>query len=221
MTAGELAIFDLDGTVTRRDTLLPYALGFALRRPWRLPRLIVMLPALAAFACGLIDRGGLKSWLVRATLGGISRAELVAWNARFLPRLLRRGLHAEALEAIAAARARGAQLVLLSASPDLYVPEIGRRLGFARTICTELRWRTDGRLDGRLASRNRRGDEKTRCVRALLAEFAPRRSVAYGNGRADLEHLRLVDEGVYVNGSLRPATGSTIRQERWHRAGGV
>lgn len=221
MSAVELALFDLDGTITRRDTLLPYALGYALRRPWRLPRLLVMLPALAAFGCRLIDRGGLKSWLVRATLGGVSREALVAWNARFLPRLLRLGLFDEAVQAIAAARARGAQLVLLSASPDIYVPEIGRRLGFARTICTELRWRPDGRLDGRLASPNRRGEEKARCVRELLAELRPEQSIAYGNSRADLPHLWLVHQGVYVNGHATPAAAGSIRIEHWHTPGGV
>lgn len=221
MAAVELAIFDLDGTITRRDTLLPYALGYALRRPWRLPRLLVMLPALAAFGCRLIDRGGLKSWLVRATIGGVSREEVAAWNARFLPRLLRLGLFDEAVQAIAAARARGAQLVLLSASPDLYVPEIGARLGFARTICTGLRWRADDRLDGRLASPNRRGEEKARCVRELLAELRPVQSIAYGNSRADLPHLRLVRQGVYVNGRTTPATAGSIRIERWRIPGGV
>ena len=220
VAAVELAIFDLDGTITRRDTLLPYAFGYALRRPWRLPRLLVMLPALAAYGCRLIDRGGLKSWLVRATLGGATRADVAAWNAHCLPRLLRRGLFAEALQAIAAARARGAQLVLLSASPDLYVPEIGARLGFTRTICTQLRWRADGHLDGRLASRNRRGEEKARCVRELLTELRPGRSIAYGNSRADLAHLRLVDEGVYVNGHA-PAAAGPLRIERWHLRGGV
>jgi phosphatidylglycerophosphatase C len=221
VAAVELAIFDLDGTITRHDTLLPYALGYALRRPWRLPRLLVMLPALAAFGCQLIDRGGLKSWLVRATLGGASRADVEGWNAHFLPRLLRRGLFTEALQAIAAARTRGAQLVLLSASPDLYVPAIGDRLGFTRTICTELRWRADGRLDGRLASRNRRGEEKARCVRELLAELRPERSSAYGNSRADLPHLGLVSDGVYVNGRAMPADVNGIRVERWTRSGGV
>jgi phosphatidylglycerophosphatase C len=221
VSAVELALFDLDGTITRRDTLLPYALGYALRRPWRLPRLLVMLPALAAFGCRLIDRGGLKSWLVRAALGGVSREELAAWNARFLPPLLRLGLFDEAVRAIAAARARGAQLVLLSASPDLYVPEIGARLGFARTICTELRWRPDGRLDGRLVGPNRRGEAKARCVRELLAELRPEGSIAYGNSRADLLHLRLVRQGVYVNGHATTAAAGCIRIERWHTPGGV
>ena len=217
----ELVVFDLDGTITRRDTLLPYALGYALRHPWRLPRLLLMLPALLAYACRLLDRGGLKSLLVRATFGGLPRQAVEAWTARWLPGVLARGLYAEALQAIAAARARGATLVLLSASPDLYVPALAAHLGFTRTLCTQLRWRADGRLDGRLATPNRRGEEKVRCVAALLAELQPTRSSAYGNSRADLPHLRLVSAGVYVNGHHLPDRGGSLRVERWSTAGGI
>jgi phosphatidylglycerophosphatase C len=203
----ELVVFDLDGTITRRDTLLPYALGYALRHPWRLPRLLLMLPALLAYACRLLDRGGLKSLLVRATFGGLPRQAVEAWTARWLPG--------------AAARARGATLVLLSASPDLYVPALAAHLGFTRTLCTQLRWRADGRLDGRLATPNRRGEEKVRCVAALLAELQPTRSSAYGNSPADLPHLRLVSAGVYVNGRHLPDRGGSLRAERWSTAGGI
>ena len=220
-SAVELVVFDLDGTITRRDTLLPYALGYALRHPWRLPRLLVMLPALLAYACRLIDRGILKSWLVRATLGGLSRTQIDAWTTRFLARLLARGLYVEALRAIAAARVRRATLVLLSASPDLYVPGIGARLGFARTLCTGLRWRPDGRLDGHLTTANRRGEEKACCVAALLAELRPARSSAYGNSPADLAHLALVGAGIYVNGRHSRALPASVRIEHWRTAGGV
>ena len=51
--AGRLAVFDLDGTITRRDTLVPYLIGYARRHPsglWRLWRLPF---SLARFALGL------------------------------------------------------------------------------------------------------------------------------------------------------------------------
>jgi phosphatidylglycerophosphatase C len=178
-----------------------------------------MLPALVAYACRRIDRGGLKSVLIRATLGGLPRATIAAWTAAWLPRLLARGMYAEALQAVAAARARGAQLVLLSASPDIYVPAVAARLGFTHSVCTQLRWRPDGHLDGRLASANRRGAEKARCVAALLAEHKPMRSSAYGNSRADLQHLALVTEGVYVNGCSRDTLPHSVRIERWRTPG--
>ena len=41
MRSGTLAVFDLDGTITRHDTLLPFLGGYLLRHPWRLPRVVL------------------------------------------------------------------------------------------------------------------------------------------------------------------------------------
>lgn len=196
-----LAVFDLDGTITRHDTLVPYALGYVLRRrPWRLAALLLLLPALLGHAIGLIDRGGLKSAFIRATLGGSRRQDLERWTPVFLERLMARGVFPQALEAIAAHARAGDHLVLLSASTDLYVPAIARALGFQEALCTGLRW--DGeRLDGRLTTPNRRGEEKARCVAALRARFPGICAAAYGNAASDLAHLKLVETGVLVNGS--------------------
>ncbi len=200
-TAVRLAIFDLDGTITRHDTLAPYALGFVLRRrPWRLPALLLLAPALLGYTLGLLDRGGLKSAFIRATLGGCGRKDLEGWTAAFVERLLAHGMFAQAREAIRAHARAGDRLVLLSASTDLYVPALARALGFEEAICTGLRW--DGeRLDGRLATPNRRGEEKARCVEALRARYPGIETVAYGNAASDLAHLKLVERGLLVNGS--------------------
>jgi phosphatidylglycerophosphatase C len=196
-----LAVFDLDGTITKHDTLVPYALTFVVRkRLWRLPALLLVLPALLGYAIGLLDRGGLKSAFIRATLGGRHRKELEGWTATFVDRLLAQGLFPRAVAAIEAHARAGDHLVLLSASPDLYAPAIARALGFKECICTGVRW--DGeRLRGTLTTPNRRGEEKARCLQALRARHPGIEAVAYGNAASDLEHLKLVERGVLVNGS--------------------
>jgi phosphatidylglycerophosphatase C len=172
------------------------------------------------YLLGGIDRGALKGAVIRLTLGEATRSELAAWSHEFAARLLRTGLYAEALACITGHQRLRAHLVLLSASPDLYVPEIARALGFDECICTELRWREDDTLDGALASVNRRGPEKTRCVRSLLVSRQPARSHAYGNSTADLDHLRLVSAGTYVNGSPRHLADSpNVRAVRWREPG--
>lgn len=195
-----VAVFDLDGTITRRDTLFPYVVARLAQRPWRLAKLLLVLPALCVYALAGRDRGRLKAKLIGATLGGETRADIAAWNDRYLPRLIARDLLRDAVAAIARHRLRGDTLVLMSASVDLYVPALGKRLGFQRTICTEVAWR-DERLTGALTTPNRRGEEKSRCLAALRAEFGDAEFTAYGNSASDLPHLRLADHGVLVNAS--------------------
>ena len=194
-------MFDLDGTITRHDTLLPYVAGFLLRHPARLARLPRVLLALARYPFRR-DRGELKSALLRAVLGGCTRAEVDVWTAQFASRLLGRGVRADALESISQHRRNGDVLALLSASVDLYVPAIGRSLGFSEIVCTGVRWDGD-RLAGTLTTANRRGAEKIFCLAQLRARHPNLPVTAYGNSASDLEHLRLVERPVLVNGSWR------------------
>jgi len=222
VSARALAVFDLDGTITRHDSLLPFVAGFLWRHPARWPRFIATIPLMAAYVLER-NRGALKGAIIHVTFGGLTRAEVDAYAAQFVPRLLRRGLYAEALTQIAAHRARADHLVLLSASPDLYVAHIGTALGFDETLCSEVRWHPDGRLDGRLATPNRRGDEKLRCLHALIARLQPSRLYAYGNSSADLAHMQLATEASYVNGHVRDLDErcAHIRVVRWTHHGGV
>jgi HAD superfamily hydrolase (TIGR01490 family) len=195
-----VALFDLDGTITRHNTLAPFALGLLLRHPARMLRLPRVLPALARFALGRCDHGELKSAFLQETFGGLQRSAVDAWTARFVPRLLEKGLFNDARAAIARHRAHGDTLALLSASTDLYVPAIGKALGFDDVQCTGVAW--DGAsLLGTLTTPNRRGAEKVRCLQALRARYPDFALVAYGNAASDLPHLRLAERGVLVNGS--------------------
>jgi HAD superfamily hydrolase (TIGR01490 family) len=215
-----LAVFDLDGTITRRDSMLPYVFGYLLRHPWRLARLLLALPAVLQFFATR-DRGALKGSLLHAAMGGLTRAQVDQWTARFTPRLMRHGLFAEALEAIAAHRRAGDHLVLMSASVDCYVPTIASALGFNECICSAVRWQANNSLDGRLISANVRGDEKARRFNLLLKRLKPASSVAYGNSIADLPHMALASRGVYINGRQQtlPDNSGRIEIAQWRGAG--
>lgn len=213
-----LALFDLDGTITRRDTLLPYLGGFLWQQPGRLLLLPQALPPLGRFALGRSGRGELKAAWIRVVLGGSTRAELQDWTARFVPRLIGNGLIADALSAIEAHQRAGDHLVLLSASPDLYVPAIGRALGFDQVLCTGVGWNGE-HLSGQLTTPNRRGAEKARCLEALRQQHEALPIVAYANGAGDLPHLALADRAVLVNGGVhtrRAAARLGITCVTWH-----
>ena len=213
-----MAVFDLDGTITHRDTLAPYVFGYLIRHPWRLPLTLGVLPACVRFMFGRADPGVVKAAFIRSTLGGLRRPVLAAWTARFIVHLLARGVFADALKRIGGHRERGDFLVLLSASTDLYVPEIGRALGFAQVVCTGVNWNGEA-LIGTLSTANRRGEEKVRCVARLREQHPLRLIAAYGNAGSDIAHLRMVDRPLLVNGSRAAralAQRFGIPQATWH-----
>jgi phosphatidylglycerophosphatase C len=196
-----IACFDLDGTITHHDTLFPLVLRILARRPLRLLRLLGVLPAAARFLVDR-DRGRLKESLLRRTLRGMSRDELRTHCSEFVADTIAHRCFAEALAAIRRHKDAGHTLVLMSASVDFYVPEFGRRLGFDQVICTGVRF--DGEiLEGSLTTPNRRGEEKARCFRELVAAHGDDAlTFAYGNSDSDLPHLRLARHGILVNGSV-------------------
>ncbi|NNM62230.1 MAG: HAD-IB family phosphatase [Steroidobacteraceae bacterium] len=213
-----VALFDLDGTLSRRDTLMPFLLGYARRRPRDWWRLGLAPLALGDYLLRHHDRGRLKSRLIRIVMGGERREAVERWAEEYVRSLMSRGaLRREALECLARHRDAGSVLILLSASPDLYVPRIGAALGFARTICTGIKWHGD-RLDGALGTRNCHGVEKQRWLERLRRLYPGHEFIAYGNARSDLAHLRHADRGVLVNAgrsTRRAALALGIAVERW------
>jgi len=193
-----VAVFDLDGTLTRHDTLLYFLLTCLRRNPaawlrlWRLPFTLVR------FALGLSDRGQLKASLIRQVLGAATPAEIEQWTEGFCTEQLRGLLLPRALAAVDRHRQAGDRLVLMSASVDLYVPRIAALLGFDEALCTGVGW-TAGHVDGTLNTANRRGPEKSRCLQGLRARFPAAVFAAYGNAESDIEHLLMVDEPTLVN----------------------
>ena len=211
-----IAIFDLDGTITHHDTLMPLVLRRLASRPRSLPKLLGVIPGAIRFLFDR-DRGALKQALLRATLRGSTRSEIATLASGFVRDTIAHGCHKDALTSIRRHQGAGHYLVLMSASVDFYVPEFGSQLGFDHVIATEVRW-DDDRLDGTLTSANRRGEEKARCLRELLAQRADTETFAYGNSASDLPHLRLVRHPLLVNGSAtarRAAAGFGIPSAEW------
>jgi|CXWL01.1.fsa_nt_gi phosphatidylglycerophosphatase C len=197
-----LIIFDLDRTLTRRDTFLPYLAGFLLQNPTRIFKCIGLPFAVAKFYLGLINNGQLKEAFLSAVLGGMSRHKIEAWTKQFVPQLVSHGLNKKALEVLRGHQQAGDLLVLMTASPDCYVLELGRVLGFEEIICTATEY-VDEKVTGRLASANVRGTEKLRRFECLRRRFPNHFITAYADNSSDVPLLLAVDRGILVNGSLR------------------
>jgi len=150
-------------------------------------------------------------------MGGAHRSEIQAWTDEYVPKLIARGVFKEALAAIRKHRDAGDHLVLMTATVDLYVPELSRALGFDAYLCSQVSWKED-RLEGWLASPNMRDEEKASALRRTVAKFPGRRLVGYGNSAPDLPHLKLVDQAILVNASKslrKAASGLPVEFKYW------
>jgi phosphatidylglycerophosphatase C len=195
-----IAAFDFDGTLTRRDTLLPY-LWRSLGWPGFLLAVFKSSPWLAAYALRLTSNHKAKARLLHVSLGGRSEVEIARWTADFVARYLPQQWRAEALAQLAQHQQLGHCCVLVSASPGIYLHAVGQALGLDAVICTELQVQ-GGVLTGRMATPNCYGEEKVRRLQAWLAKRGgPPQALttlhAYGDSRGDLALLGLADYAFY------------------------
>jgi phosphatidylglycerophosphatase C len=219
-----IAVFDLDGTITTRDTTAAYLLGYLREHPRRLANGLPVAIGTLGFAGGFADRAELKRAAIGAVLGGVRDDEIAAWTDRFVAWCLRALVRPMARRQIAAHADAGHHLILATASLDLHVRPIARALGFSNVICTKVGWTRDGRISGDLDGDNMRGDKKLAAVQRAVArvESAPRSAtvIAYSDHHADLPLLRWADQAVAVNPTRRLAAAAGIEGiaiEDWGR----
>lgn len=194
-----MALFDLDGTLIAWDCQLLFR-HFVLRRePWR----GIFLPVFLAFLplAGLLGAGGMKrvflSYLWK--MDPETLAEYSREFATFVMPSIYPVLHAK----LEAQRAAGHFLILASASPEFYVAEIGRELGFDLTLGTPVEL---GEFFPDLE--NHKGAAKVARLEQVLPacyfeDGKLRHCHGYTDSCADLPMLELCDSVTVVNPSAR------------------
>jgi HAD superfamily hydrolase (TIGR01490 family) len=214
-----LAVFDLDGTLTRGDTFRLFAAWYLARRPWRLARCWQLPFDATLYEAGLRDNGWMKARTLAALLGGAREGSVAASADAFVERVVERDMRAGTLAALDAHRKAGDRILLLSANLDFLVRPFAARLGIADTISTIAERDGQGRYTGRLAGANCYGEEKRRRLAEFLgAARKNSRVVVYADHHSDLPLMRWADKGVLVNpspGTRRAARGMSVEVVAW------
>ena len=207
----DLAIYDMDRTVTRRATYTPFLLHCALRRaPWRLFFLPLVVLSMLAYLAKLIDRARLKEINHRLLLGHwVHPKALKPLVEGFAERQVSTNIRPGAREAIARDKAEGRRVVMATASYRLYASAIAERLGFDDVIGTGSVIGLDERVRAKIDGENCYGEAKMR----MIADWVERSGLtgAHGHVRFYSDHVsdapafEWADEPVAVNPHARLA----------------
>lgn len=190
MAGRHLALFDFDGTITHRDTMFEFV-WHARGRLWGLLGLSMLSPVLIGYALGLVPNHRAKVALLRWFFRGEDRSAMETWGRTFADRI-DAGVRPAARERLAWHRAEGHEVVVVSASLDLWVAPWAERHGL-RLLCTRARF-DEGVFTGELDGPNCNGAEKETRIRAELDLHGYDRVYAYGDSSGDAEMLALADE---------------------------
>jgi HAD superfamily hydrolase (TIGR01490 family) len=203
----ELAIYDMDRTVTRTGTYTPFLIHAAKQlAPWRLALAALVPFTMAAYGLKLIDRRRLKEWNQRLLLGGaVPRAKLKPAVDGFAELMLHTNIHPGALRQIAEDKAAGRRLVLATASYRFYVEAIAEKLGFDDVIATGSITGLDDIIHARIDGDNNYGPAKLRLIEAWMEDQKIKREEVrirfYSDHVSDWPALEWADTAIAVNPS--------------------
>lgn len=191
-----IAIFDFDGTLTTKDTLLEF-IKFVCGKKSFYIGFFLHAPLLVLMKLGLYSNRKAKqkvfSWFFR----GMPYTAFAKYGEDFAE-VIKEMTKETTLAILRKHQREGADVYIISASVDEWVRPFCTQLGIKDTIATQIETDSKGMLTGRFASPNCYGEEK---VRRFL-EIEPSRSgyclYAYGDSRGDKEVILFADKGIYV-----------------------
>ena len=203
----KIVVFDLDGTITKKDTYLAYLFGFLKKYPARIHRLVLLPFAVFIHLIGVRNNTWLKKVFLNAFLKGVNKEIIFEWTDEFVDTIIANGLREGAIQELQMHKQAGDKLLLVSASLDIYVNAFGGKLGFDYVICTNAEWDDQNNLTGDLASDNCYGQEKiSRLQEWLVQQNKQVVDIAYSDHHSDIPLLNFAQTGVAVCPSKKLST---------------
>lgn len=193
MEREKIAVFDFDGTITTRDSLMEF-LKFThgpFRTFWGL---FILSPVLVLYELKIVPNDTAKQILFSWFYRGWSIKKFDAKCIDFIDKV-HQIVRPEALQAIQQYQTDGVKVVVITASPENWVKPWADAINLHEVIGTKLAINSNDRLTGRFLSKNCYGQEK---VNRFLERYPNRADYileAYGDSQGDAELLAFADKG--------------------------
>jgi phosphatidylglycerophosphatase C len=190
-----IAVFDFDGTLTHRDSLLPFLKNLVGLNKF-LRGLLLKSPILIAYFLKFISNHQAKEALLTYFLSGRSHSELQLFSAQFVQQQLPHLLKSEAINRLHWHQEQGHFIVIVSASLELYLAPWAQTVGIPLVVGTQLQV-LDDVVTGNIQGENCYGAEKIKRLNMALGTLSHYCIYAYGDSKGDRELLSHADYAFY------------------------
>lgn len=187
-----VAAFDFDGTLTYRDSLMPFGI-FVQGKLLSTLSVTLALPYLLGFVCKIVSRKKAKEALLARFFKGEHIESLRKWGQEFASKGIPFLLRPEAMQRFYWHKSQGHRCVVVSASIDAYLNPWAYSVGFNDVLCSRLEVTADQKVTGKLLGQNCWGPEKVSRLEELLGPREGYVLYAYGDSRGDREMLAAAD----------------------------
>lgn len=195
MKKNTVVVYDFDGTITRKDTLLEF-IKFSKGHFLFYFGFLLFSPLLIAMKLRLYPNWKIKQSLFSFYYKGTPIQQFEKWGKEFsieIDKMIR----IKAKESIQKHLKQNNTLVIASASIENWIKPWADQMGFDDVLATKIETDINGKLTGKFISKNCYGQEK---VNRLLEVFPDRQKyklIAYGDSKGDLELIKFADQGFH------------------------
>ena len=190
-----LALFDFDGTITKKDSLNEF-LKFASTRSEYLLKMLTFLPIFLLYKTGFIKNDKAKQMLLKLFFKGWSKKKFEKKAKDFSLSVLDSILRDDLYSFLKEHKKRGDKVVIVSASMECWLKPWCQKEE-VELISTRLKFE-DGRFGGEFLTKNCYGKEKVVRIKEVYDLKLFEKVYAYGDSKADRYMFELADEWRYV-----------------------
>lgn len=196
-----LAIFDVDFTITKRETLIELFL-FMLKKN---PKFIVFVPRIIMtgllYGIKIFDEKKSKETFIKF-ISGIDEKEMKLIVKDFYEKRLSKILYVDAIDTIKKLKSEGYKIYLISASPEVYLEEFYNIKEVDMVIGTKIKVE-NGKYKNSIEGKNNKGEEKVKRLMEVLKkqniEVDFKNSYMFSDSLADLPLFNLVGNPYLIN----------------------
>ena len=181
-----IAFFDFDGTITNKDSFFLF-LKFVLKNKFYI-KLIINLPILICYKLNLLSNTKAKELVLKLCIKNMKEKDLNAKMESFTS-VLESICMQNALEKIKWHKNNNHEVVIVSASLEIYLKKLAKKLG-VELIATKLKIK-DGKITGELLTPNCYGEEKVKRIKDKYHLNLYSSIYVYGDSKGDKEMLEI------------------------------
>lgn len=191
------ALFDLDQTIVPWDLQVCFCNFVLQREGWRR---VLLLPFFLLLPINSLLGAEVMKRVFMGFAWGMERERLLAWGRDFAEKAFSELPYPEVVAEVERNRREGRTLVLVSASPELYVSVLGQKLGFDHVFGTVVEVEERLRWFPRFPLGNNKSTNKVLRLRDELglAGVLPN-SEGYSDSKADLPMLEMCEKVVAIH----------------------
>jgi phosphatidylglycerophosphatase C len=190
----KLVLFDFDGTITTKDTLLEFLL-FAKGKASVAFGFAVLSPILLLYAARLIPNWKAKQLVLKYFIGNSDVNQFNKTCSEFAARVIPTLVRPKARHIIEQYLRDNATVIVVSASPENWVGPWCERLGL-KYLATQLDV-VNNKITGNICGKNCYGPEKVNRIKSKYLIHDYDEIIAYGDSSGDLEMFRIAHQNFY------------------------